>query len=310
MTEVKWIKIVTDIFDDEKMLLIDGLPEHDAIIVIWFKLLCLAGKQNNGGVFMISDKIAYTDEMLATIFHRPLNTVRLALGVFEKYGMIEIIDDTITIANWNKHQALDAYEKKKQRDRLYQAKAREKQRALLCGKSSDNRLTSQKIVSAEEEEERDIERDIEREREEIREKKEKTEAADAALPAADPVPYSEIVGLYHTICLSYPRLRSTGQNRRKAIAARWKEYGQSLDAFRELFERAEASLFLKGRNGRNWTADFDWLLNGGNMAKVLEGKYGEERSAPAARPFRDGGTMEVLAGIIAQEEGGGADDQS
>ena len=40
MADVKWIKITTDIFDDEKMLLIDGLPEHDGIIVIWFKLLC------------------------------------------------------------------------------------------------------------------------------------------------------------------------------------------------------------------------------------------------------------------------------
>ncbi len=51
MAEVKWIKIVTDIFDDEKILLIESMPEHDAIIVIWFKLLCMAGKTNNSGVF-------------------------------------------------------------------------------------------------------------------------------------------------------------------------------------------------------------------------------------------------------------------
>ncbi|MBP0987378.1 MAG: phage replisome organizer N-terminal domain-containing protein, partial [Oscillospiraceae bacterium] len=71
MSDVKWIKIVTDIFDDEKILLIEAMPERDAIIVIWFKLLCLAGKQNNGGVFMLSDRIAYTDEMLSVIFRRP-----------------------------------------------------------------------------------------------------------------------------------------------------------------------------------------------------------------------------------------------
>ena len=85
MAEVKWIKICTDIFDDEKILLIENMPEADSIIVIWFKLLCLAGKQNNGGVFMLNDKIAYTEEMLATIFRRPLNTVRLALKTFETY---------------------------------------------------------------------------------------------------------------------------------------------------------------------------------------------------------------------------------
>ena len=104
MAEVKWIKICTDIFDDEKMSLIDAMPEHDGIIVIWFKLLCMAGKQNNGGVFMLSDKIAYTDEMLATIFRRPINIVRLALNTFEQFGMIEIVNNAYTIPNWEKHQ--------------------------------------------------------------------------------------------------------------------------------------------------------------------------------------------------------------
>ena len=70
MTDIKWIKIVTDIFDDEKMLLIETLPEADSIIVIWFKLLCLAGKQNNSGVFTLNGKIPYTEKMLATIFRR------------------------------------------------------------------------------------------------------------------------------------------------------------------------------------------------------------------------------------------------
>lgn len=119
--DVKWIKIVTNIFDDEKLLLIESLPDADSIIVIWFKLLCLAGKQNNGGVFIMANKIPYTEEMLATIFRRPLNTVRLALATFEKYGMIEIYDGIITIPNWDKHQSLDSYEKKKEYDRQYQA---------------------------------------------------------------------------------------------------------------------------------------------------------------------------------------------
>ena len=104
MSEVKWIKICTDIFNDEKILLIENMPEADGIIVIWFKLLCMAGKQNNSGVFMMNERIAYTDEMLATIFRRPINTVRLALKVFEQYGMIEIVDGAITIPNWEKHQ--------------------------------------------------------------------------------------------------------------------------------------------------------------------------------------------------------------
>ena len=137
MSEVKWIKIVTDIFDDEKMCLIESLPSADSIIVIWFKLLCLAGKNNNSGVFLMNDRIAYTDEMLATVFRRDVNTVRLALDTFERFGMIEIIDGVITIPNWNKHQTLDSYEKRKERDRVYQAERRAKQKALVQ-KSTDS----------------------------------------------------------------------------------------------------------------------------------------------------------------------------
>jgi len=50
MADVKWIKFTTDIFDDEKILMIEAMPSADTIIVIWFKLLAFAGKQNNDGV--------------------------------------------------------------------------------------------------------------------------------------------------------------------------------------------------------------------------------------------------------------------
>ena len=97
MEKLKWIKICTDIFDDEKILLIESMPEADSIIVIWFKLLCMSGKQNNGGVFMLNDKLAYTDEMLATIFRRPIELVRLSLETFVSFGMVEIVDNVYTI---------------------------------------------------------------------------------------------------------------------------------------------------------------------------------------------------------------------
>lgn len=133
MAEVKWIKIVTDIFNDEKILLIESMPEADAIIVIWFKLLCMAGKQNNSGVFLMNGRIAYTDEMFATIFRRPVNTVRLALKTFEQFGMIEIINNTVTIPNWEKHQQLDALEASREATRNRVARYREKQKQITDG---------------------------------------------------------------------------------------------------------------------------------------------------------------------------------
>lgn len=90
----------------------------------------------------------------------------------------------------------------------------------------------------------------------------------------------QIVDLYHSICKSFPSVRSISAARQQAIKARLNTY--SLDDFRTVFENAEASSFLKGANDRNWSATFDWLLKDQNMAKVLEGNY-------ADKPARTGG---------------------
>lgn len=250
-SDVKWIKITTDIFDDEKILLIESLPDSYAIITVWFKLLCLAGKQNNSGVFMMG-RIAYTEKMLATIFRMKETTVTMALQTFEQFGMVEIVDGVITIPNWGKHQSLDAYEKKKERDRLYQAERRAAQRAI-AEKSSD---TSSDVASLEEDKdkEKEIDKDLDNKKESVT--------------------CQQIVDLYHSVCKSFSSIRSLSESRKKAIKARLNTY--TLDDFRTVFENAEASSFLKGSNDRNWTATFDWLIKDSNMAKVLEGNYADK----------------------------------
>ena len=158
MADVKWIKITTDIFDDEKILLIESLPDAYAVITVWFKLLCLAGKQNNSGVFMMG-QIAYTNNMLATIFRMKESTVTMALQIFEQFGMIEIIDGVITIPNWGKHQNLDQLENKKEYMRNYMREYREKQKLLVC--KDDCKTNSKANVSeADKEEDKDIDKDI------------------------------------------------------------------------------------------------------------------------------------------------------
>lgn len=164
MADVKWIKITTDIFDDEKILLVESMPEADSLIVIWFKLLCLAGKMNNSGVFMLNDKIAYTDKMLSTIFRRKETTVQLALKTFEQFGMIEIVDGVITIPNWGKHQNLDRLETKKEYMRNYMKEYREKQK-LLTGKPNCKTNSKANVSQA------DIEEDKEEDKEKEEDKK-------------------------------------------------------------------------------------------------------------------------------------------
>lgn len=267
MADVKWIKITTDIFDDEKILLIESLPDSYAIITVWFKLLCLAGKQNNSGVFMMG-RVAYTDKMLATIFRMKEATVTMALKVFEQFEMIEIVDGVITIPNWGKHQNLDQIESKKEYMRNYMKGYREKQKMLAAGKPSCKTNSKSNVSQAEE----DIEEEIETEEE----KDVKKERIDC----------QQIVDLYHSICKSFPSVRSLSDARKKAIKARLKTY--SIDDFRTVFENAEASSFLKGADG-GWKASFDWLIKEANMLKVLEGNYVD-------KPKRNGGRKEPVPG--------------
>ena len=155
MLEVSWIKVVPDLFDDDKIQLIEAMPEGDSIIVIWFKLLCFAGKQNNGGVFMVNGKLPYNEEMFATIFKRPLTTIRLALSTFEMFGMVEVINSTYTITNWEKHQNVDRMDEIREQTRKRVAKHREKQKLLSGNVTCNGDVTLRNGIEEEGEKEKE-----------------------------------------------------------------------------------------------------------------------------------------------------------
>ena len=89
------------------------------------------------------------------------------------------------------------------------------------------------------------------------------------------VDYQQIADLYNETCVSFPRLTKLSDSRKKAIRARLKQYG--LDDFRRMFEIAESSDFLKGKNNKNWSATFDWMVKDANMAKILDGNYNDKK---------------------------------
>lgn len=132
MSSISWIKLRIDMWDDEKIRLIEHLPEADSILVVWLKLLTLAGLKNERGEIYVTDEMPYNDELLAAIFHRPVNVVRMALTTFQKFKMVEIAaDQTIIICNWEKHQNAEGLDKirqqnleRKQRQRQLQIERR------------------------------------------------------------------------------------------------------------------------------------------------------------------------------------------
>lgn len=127
MAEIQWIKIKTNMFDDEKIKLIEKLPEGDTMLVIWLKLLCLAGKKNEGGLIYITRDIPYTPETMADIMNRDSRIISLALNTFKSFDMIEISDNYIQISNWEKHQNIAGMDKIREQNKERQRTYRQKQ---------------------------------------------------------------------------------------------------------------------------------------------------------------------------------------
>lgn len=139
MSDVTWIKVTTNMFEDEKIRLIFAMPEGDTIYYVWMRLLVQAGKTNSNGFIFLDDDIPYTDEMLSTLFYKPLPSIRLALKALNSLRMIEIDEDNfIKISNWEKHQNVEGMEKVRIKNRDRAKKFRDKQRAIKS--SNDNKL--------------------------------------------------------------------------------------------------------------------------------------------------------------------------
>ena len=265
MAKVKWIKMATDIFDNRKIRQIECLPDGDAIIVIWVKLLCLAGSINDSGMIYFTKEIPYTDQMLATQFNRPMATIKLALTTFEQFGMVEVIDNILCISNWEKYQNVDRLQEIREYNRIAKQKSRAKQKLLQ--NVNDMSMTCQPCHDT------DIDIEIEEKEEERRIR----------------IDYTAVAELFNRLCPSFPEIRSMSDARKKAIKARLNNY--TMEDFEELFKKAEASDFLKGKNGNNWSATFDWLIKDANMAKVLDGNYDNRKQT--TQPSRNDKAQEL-----------------
>ena len=132
MAEVTWFKVLTDIFSDDKIKIIQSMPEGDALLVMWFKVLSQAGKTNDGGYIYLRKSIPYTPAMLATLFNKPQMIVELGLKLFVDFEMIDIDDKGyLFVTNWEKHQSIDALEKIKEQTKLRVKNHREKKKNEL-----------------------------------------------------------------------------------------------------------------------------------------------------------------------------------
>lgn len=129
-SDVKWIKITTDMFDNRKIKHLRRLPDGNNIVLIWVMLLTMAGRCNSGGMIFLTENIPYTSKMLADELDFEENTVSLALNALEQLNMIVMDHGFFSIAGWDEYQNIEGMEKIREQNRIRQKKWYEKQKAL------------------------------------------------------------------------------------------------------------------------------------------------------------------------------------
>lgn len=241
-----WLKLKNTYFSqlDQKKMRKQKNGKDMQIIYLRMMLLSI----DKGGYIYYQEVYDSIEEELAEEFAEDLDLVQRTVKYLQENNLLEINDSDYYLPKAVEYTGSEC--DSAERVRNY----RKKKVALQC----NNKVTTSNV---EIEKELDIESDINIEKETEREKKTKK------------IDYQQIADMYNDTCVSFPRLTKLSEGRKKAIRARLKVY--TIEDFKKVFEMAEKSDFLKGKNNRNWSATFDWMLKDSNMAKILDGNYNE-----------------------------------
>jgi len=283
MADVKWIKLSTDMFDNEKIDFIQSLPEGDSILVIWVRLLTMAGKCNEGGYIFLTENIPYTEEALSYKFKKSVNIVKLALHTFQNLNMIYINEKGIELINWPKYQSLDGLDKIKGKEQARVRKQKQRERENQIEASTKIEIVSETGMSRDSHGdvtrdpsiiEEEIELELDKELDKEPDKEREPEAGKKEIPFYT---YQQIVDNFNLVCKSLPKVNILDDSRKSLIKKNFSKFGKS-DVFVNVFKKAQESDFLSGRNERWQGCSFDWLISEANMIKTLEGNYDNRRS--------------------------------
>lgn len=158
-SDVKWIKITTDMFDNRKIKHLRRLPDGNNIVLIWVMLLTMAGRCNSGGMIFLTENIPYTAKMLADELDFEENTVQLALRALEQLNMVVMDEGFFRVSGWEEYQNIEGMEKIKEQTRKRVAAYRERQKSLsecVTDCNYERNVTVTQSNAAEEEKELDI----------------------------------------------------------------------------------------------------------------------------------------------------------
>ena len=287
---VKWIKLSTNIFDDEKIKIIEASENGADTVYIWLRLLVLAGKTNDNGYIYMTDELPYTPSMLATLTGKGLDSVKSALAMLKQYQLIEIDDDNVIyILNWEKHQSAEKLAKIKEQTRKRVARHRLKQSQGEDVTQCNDNVTQDVTLQVTHGNATDIDRDIDRD----------NSSPSASARGVD-IDVNNIMEQWNNLDPNITRIQAInpGTTRYKNLKARLNQYGT--DSFITVIDNIKASAFLKGYV-KDFIITFDWLVKPNNYIKVLEGNY-NERATPANRQLsEDEKRRQVIENFLREE---------
>lgn len=256
-----WLKLKDDFFRDKRIKKLRRIAGGDTYTVIYLKMQLLSIK-NNGVLIYEGIEDTFAEE-LALELDEDTENVKVTLLFLLNNGMLEETEQNHFLMT-ETIQCIGSESASAERMRKH------RERKQLQVSQSDRKVI-----------ESDTEKEREREKEQEQENKRIELEEEQEIKRID---YQAIADCYNDTCVSLQKVKILSEPRKKAIKARLNTY--SVEDIKQAFQKAESSDFLKGKNDRNWQANFDWIMKDGNLAKILEGNYdnkGREprREAPA-----------------------------
>lgn len=138
-----WFKVSADVFDSDKIKILRADTKiGDSLALMWFFLLALARKKNDGGYVYATEGVAYTPKTLAAVGGFKPKIAETALEVFQQYNMIDIEENGyIYIVGWSEYQNAEELSKLKERERCKEAMRAKRQREKQS-KTCNNDVTN------------------------------------------------------------------------------------------------------------------------------------------------------------------------
>ena len=142
-----WFKVSADVFDSDKIKILRADTKiGDSLALMWFFLLALARKKNDGGYVYATEGVAYTPKTLAAVGGFKPKIAETALEVFQQYNMIDIEENGyIYIVGWSEHQNAEELSKLKERERCKEAMRVKRQREKQS-KTCNNDVTNTDVT--------------------------------------------------------------------------------------------------------------------------------------------------------------------